>query len=303
MTLEYLIVDKESGEIVDNGTLKDGESIKINKPLQHTQKEHLKNDWNKRALTKALGGFVTVFYYNNELLYHNLDISRATITRLMMLATYINFDNELVNDEKTKENIYNEIAYLTRKELQDILGLKDTSFKRFYKEVVDTNLLIKCGEKFVLNKEYFLKGKIDKETTHNYTRMYVETVRQIYNSIAINKHNTLSYVFQLIPCVHYSTNFLCFNSASSYKEAEYMNLKDVCAFLGLSLDVKNMKKFKKDLIAIHIEHNEEKYHLFNEVTFSSSTQYKQRFLVNPLLVTSSSSHDNIRDMLKSLFVG
>ena len=82
-----------------------------------------------------------------------------------------------------------------------------------------------------------------------------------------------------------------------------MNLKDVCAFLGLSLDVKNMKKFKKDLIAIHIEHNEEKYHLFNEVTFSSSTQYKQRFLVNPLLVTSSSSHDNIRDMLKSLFVG
>ena len=171
--------------------------------------------------------------------------------------------------------------------------------------MTDARILVEADGRYSLSNEHFYKGEINskrKDVNGKYTRMYVKTVRQIYSSMRTSKHTLLSYVFQLIPCIHYSTNFLCKDMVSPYKSIDYMNIEDICNYLGLSTDKDNMRKMKKELMSIHVECNGRMAHLINEVTVSSSTKNKQRFLFNPHVVTSISQKEEINQIMKSLFV-
>ena len=170
---------------------------------------------------------------------------------------------------------------MSKKDIQRVLNLKAGTFKQFFKEVTDAEILIEKDDKFYLSKMHFYRGEIDSkrdEIACGYTRMFVNTVRQIYNSMKTSKHNLLSYVFQLIPCVHYSTNFICKNVASSYTSIEYMNIEDICNFLRLSTDKKNMRKLKKELMSIHVECDGRMTHLINESDFLKVQQVASNVL-------------------------
>ena len=80
------------------------------------------------------------------------------------------------------------------------------------------------------------------------------------------------------------------------------NSEDICNFLRLSTDKKNMRKLKKELMSIHVECDGRMTHLINEVIFSSSTSSKQRFVFNPYVVTSISQKEEINQIMQSLFV-
>ncbi len=305
---DYMIIDKATGELVGEGTLKENEYFKKVTPPTKEQSEYCKNKRDMEAFTRSQGGFTWVFYLNNELLFNSDTISKANVSRLMMLATYMNYDNSLVLDDVVSEKVIRfkgAVEYMSKKDIQRVLNLKAGTFKQFFKEVTDAEILIEKDDKFYLSKMHFYRGEIDSkrdEIACGYTRMFVNTVRQIYNSMKTSKHNLLSYVFQLIPCVHYSTNFICKNVASSYTSIEYMNIEDICNFLRLSTDKKNMRKLKKELMSIHVECDGRMTHLINEVIFSSSTSSKQRFVFNPYVVTSISQKEEINQIMQSLFV-
>lgn len=305
----FTTYDVVTGEVLEERKLNKNEQLKVVRKITPKQREHHKNKWDMQAMTRSLDGFVWVFYFNNELLFSKEVVSKANITRLMMLATYMNYKNQLVtSDELLSEKVIrlnNDATYMNKKDIQQVLNLKDGTFKQFFKEVTNANILIEEDGKFLLSQQYFYKGEINshrEKIWSSYTRMYVKPIRQIYNSMKATKHNLLSYVFQLIPCVHYSTNFICKNLDSSNEVLDYMNIKDICEFLGLATDKKSMAKFKKDLKSIHVEHNGRMAHLVNEVIYSSSTNYKQRFVFNPYVVTSISQKDEINNIMKSLFV-
>lgn len=297
-----------TGEVFEERTLNSNEKLKIVRNLTPEQQKFNENKWGMEGLTRSLGGFTWVFYLNNELLFNNDTLSKANVSRLMMLATYMNYDNALVLDDVVSEKIVKfkgAVEYMNKRDIQRVLNLKDTMFKKFYREVIVAGILIEKSGRFYLSKEHFYKGEVDskrEEIVCGYTRMFVSTVRQIYKSMKTSKHNLLSYVFQLIPCVHYSTNFLCKDVASSYTSIEYMNIEDICKYLGLSTDKGNMRKLKKELMAIHVECSGRKAHLINEVIYSSSTNSKQRFVFNPHVVTSISQREEINQIMKSLFV-
>ena len=307
---DYMITDKETGELIGEGTLKENEYFKKVTPPTKEQSEYCKNKRDMEAFTRSRGGFTWVFYINNVLLFNSDTISKANVSRLMMLATYMNYDNTLVLDEASSDKVIifkGAVEYMNKKDIQRVLNLKDYTFKQFFKEVTSANILIEENGRFVLNENYFRKGDVKRYVKEdsficNYTRMYIDTVRQIYNGGDSKKHSILTYVFQLIPCIHYSTNFLCNNNSESYTSIDYMNLEDICKFLGLSTDKGNMSKFKKDLMSIHIKYRGESYHLFNEIIQSNSSTKVQRFLVNPLLVTSMYDMDNVKATIKKLFI-
>lgn len=308
MAIAYTTFNTETGEVYENRTLKSNEQLKVTSEITQEQRDYCKNKWDMEALTRSLGGFTWVFYLNNELLFNNDTLSKANVSRLMMLATYMNYDNALVLDDTVSEKVIKfkrAVEYMSKKDIQRVLNLKPTVFKKFFNEVTEAEILIEKDEQFYLSKKHFYKGEIDSkrdEIVCDYTRMFVSTVRQIYNSMKTSKHKLLSYVFQLIPCVHFSTNFLCKDVASSYTSIEYMNIEDICEYLGLSTDKDNMRKLKKDLMSIHIECNGRMAHLINEVIYSSSTSSKQRFVFNPHVVTSISQKEEINQIMQSLFV-
>lgn len=306
------MIDTQTGEWIGDGTIKEGEYFKKVTRLTQGQKEHLEKKRAQESYTKSLGGFVTVFYFNNQVLFDDEErpnevISKANVTRLMMLATYMNYKNQLVLEPSTNKviKVKGAVEYMTKKDIQHVLKLKTSTFKKFFNEVTLANILIEENGKFVLNEGYFYKGELEKykkKIEGNYTRMYIDTVRQIYNGGDSKKHSILTYVFQLIPCIHYSTNFLCTNNSESHTSIDYMNLEDICKFLGLSTNKGNMSKFKRDLMAIRIKYRGESYHLFNEIIQSNSTTKVQRFLVNPLLVTSMSNMDEVKKAIRMLFI-
>lgn len=306
------MMDTHTGEWIGDGTLKEGEYFKKVTRITQGQKEHLENKKAQESYTKSLGGFVTVFYFNNQALFDDERtqgelVSKANVSRLMMLATYMNYKNQLVLEPSSNKiiKVMGAVDYMTKKDIQCVLNLKPTMFKKFFKEVTSANILIEENGKFVLNEGYFYKGEVEKYKKNiqcNYTRMYIDTVRQIYNGVDSKKHSILTYVFQLIPCIHYSTNFLCNNNSESHTSIDYMNIEDICKFLGLSTNKGNMSKFKRDLMAIHIKYRDENYHLFNEIIQSNSTTKVQRFLVNPLLVTSMSNMENVKEAIRMLFI-
>lgn len=304
----FTTYDVVTGEVLEERKLNKNEQLKVVRKITPKQREHYKNKWDMQAMTRSLNGFVWVFYFNNELLFSKEVVSKANVTRLMMLATYMNYNNQLVISEEIFGGDYikfNDADYMNKKDIQQVLNLKDRTFHLFFKEVANANILIEEDGKFLLNQQYFYKGEINshrEKIWSSYTRMYVKPIRQIYNSMKVTKHNLLSYVFQLIPCVHYSTNFICKNLDSSRETLDYMNIKDICEFLGLSTDKDNMRKLRKDLMSIHVEYGGRKAHLINEVIYSSSTNYKQRFVFNPYVVTSISQKEEINNIMKSLFV-
>ena len=308
MVQDYMIVDKDTGEIMSEGTLKEGQALKKTTPSTQEQREYCKNKWDMEAMTRSQHGFVWVFYFNNKLLFNSDTLSKANVARLMMLATYMNYDNYLVLDDVVSEKIIkfkDTPDYMSKKDIQRVLNLTNGTFKQFYKEVTKAEILIEKDGRYYLSNCHFYKGEINSKRADiigKYTRMYVNTVRQIYKSMKTSKHALLSYVFQLIPCVHFSTNFLCKDMVSPYKSIDYMNIEDICNFLGLSTDKKNMAKFKKELMSIHVECNGRMAHLINEVIYSSSTSSKQRFVFNPHVVTSISQKEEINQIMQSLFV-
>lgn len=304
----FTAFDATTGEILEERRLKSNEHLKVVKKLTREQHAHNMNKRQMESLSRALGGFVWVFYSNNELLFTSEELSKANVTRLMMLATYMNYDNALVHDIPTMggSKFTNAIEYMTKKDIQQVLNLKDTMFKKFFKEVTEIGILIQRDGHYCLSSNYFHRGEVNskRENIHcGYTRMFIHTVRQIYSGMKTTKHNLLSYVFQLIPCVHYSTNFICKDVASSYNTIEYMNIEDICKYLGLSTDKKNMNKFKKELMSIHIDCNGQMAHLINEVIYNNSTTSKQRFVFNPCVVTSISQREEINNIMQSLFIG
>lgn len=307
-----IALNVDTGEIEADLKLRGNQRLGIKSSLTQGQKEHLDKKKAQESYTKSLGGFVTVFYFNNQVLFHDEErpnevISKANLTRLMMLATYMNYKNQLVLESSTNKviKVKGAVEYMTKKDIQHVLNLKPSTFKKFFNEVTSANILIEENGKFVLNKGYFYKGELEKykkEIKGNYTRMYIDTVRQIYNGTDSKKHSILTYVFQLIPCIHYSTNFLCNNNSESHTSIEYMNLEAICKFLGVSTNKGNMSKFKRDLMAIRIKYRGESYHLFNEIIQSNSTTKVQRFLVNPLLVTSMSNMNEVKKAIRMLFI-
>lgn len=305
---DYMIIDKATGELVGEGTLKENEYFKKVTPPTKEQSEYCKNKRDMEAFTRSRGGFTWVFYINNVLLFNSDTISKANVSRLMMLATYMNYDNSLILDESSSDKVIRfkgAVEYMSKKDMQRVLNLKDYTFKQFFREVTEAQILLEEGGKFYLSKTHFYKGEIDSkrdEIECRYTRMFVNTVRQIYNGMETSQHSSLSYVFQLIPCIHHSTNFLCKDVTAHYTSIEYMNIEDICMFVGKSTDKDNMRKFKKDLMSIHVECNGRMAHLINEVTYSSSTSSKQRFVFNPYVVTSISQKEEINQIMQSLFV-
>ena len=279
------------------------EDVKITKKkpeLTPKQKALLKNKTELTLYSEELGGYIHMYYVSNELLFNKVNIERANISRLIYLATYIDY-NDRQENLLIKYSQCKEIEPMTRKDIKEKLGLKDTTFKSFLKNMKENNLLYEVNNKFYINPDYFSKGKIHVKDK-KYTRIYINTTRILYEGCNPKKHKSLSYVFQLIPFMNTELNIICENpNEKDLNKIKKLNMKNICELLKLSTDKKNMSRIKKDILNISINYQEKELYLFRSVKIEGAFGSRDYFVINPNIAWGGINISALKEIINLYF--
>nr|DAV13990.1 MAG TPA: Transcription Factor [Caudoviricetes sp.] len=300
---DVLIVNSETEDLLDNFKIENDEELVIqkqSKKLTPKQKRLINRKNDLKKYCNKQGGFVHMFYVNKKLLFYDLDIDRANIARIIYLATYIDYNDR-------KENLLilhkknNKVEHMTKKEIQQKLGLKRDAFLAFLNDVKKHNLIFEVEEKFYLNPKYFSKGE-NFYKNKEYVRIMINTTRYLYEHTTIRQHKTLSYVFQLIPYANWKLNILCKNPLEiDIGRLDKLSLKDICELLGLSTKQNSMYLFRDSLRKFHIKVDGHKYYLFAYSKVYAGEKTKDYYIINPLVIWGGNNTEEIKEIINYCF--
>lgn len=244
------LVDVETGELIIE--LHEGDNLKITSEEQRKaiQKSFEIKELNEeiRDWNNELGGFVFVlFKYCDLILNQYSEITPEDITKLFYLATYVDYNGYLIFNEKQ----------MKRKDLMLKLDVSRIQFDLFFNKMLKLGILIYKDKLIKVNKNYFSKGEIDKEIKahYNYTRLYIKTIRYLYDNVSKRNKGQLGIYFKLIPYIHRQQNVLCWNPDSNKKEEiDLIKLKDVKEIVGYHKN--SVKPFIDKLLKTRLENGE-----------------------------------------------
>ena len=296
----YETKNTRTGEIVANSFVKnDGsEEFKTNvtKKLTYGQINYLNKSDELKSMNAELGGFINMCYVSNKLLFNELNIDRANISRLIYLATYIDYNNRQEN-VLIKYTKHRTIETMTKNDIKDILKLSDRAFANFMKDMKNNNLIYEVFNKIYISREYFSKGKCNFKSGE-YTRIYIYPTRSLYMSCTSRQHKQLSYIYQLIPFMNKELNIICKNpNETDISKLEKLTLKDICELLGLSTEQSVMRRLRDDLLKFYIKINGKKYFFLSYARVLNGYGLKDYFIINPNVCWSGNNMDNLKDTL------
>ena len=300
-----VITVSQNGYIESDRVIKDNEEVIIkDKGKKLTaQQIHFLNQSNEfKKHCDSLGGYIHMIYAKNEILFNDIDIDKANISRIIYLATYMDY-----NDRKEGllcvRSQHNKLEPMDKKTMQNVLKLTDSTFKRFLKDMKDNELIYEVDKKFYVNPIYFNKGDIDKDVKKSvdksYCRLFIKPIRDLYEGCKSTKHKVLASIYQLIPYIHLRSNALCLNPTEITKEPQKMDSKTLCELLGMSTDRSQMNKFVKDLYSFTVDINGKTYKLFSYIKIISDNI--DFFFVNPYVIYMGNDLDYIRKIAKDYF--
>lgn len=297
----FTVKNEDTGEEI-RMLLKSNEEITVMDKTRYFtegQKNFLCKNNQLHEFTHNLGGFIQMCYVKNELLFNKLKIGKANISRLIYLATYIDYNNRKENLlVRYSEN--NKVVALTRDEIRSLLKLSERTFINFLNEMRSNNLIFTYDDKFYISPDYFTKGKNKLEG--DYTRIFINTTKFLFENCNSRQHKQLSYVYQLIPYMNHELNVICNNpNESDFAKLDKLGLKNICEVLGVSLDKKSMYRFENDLLKFKIEVGNRIYYIFKRVIVKGGNGKYDYFVINPKIVWSGNNVELIKDTVSSLF--
>lgn len=288
--------------------LNKNEELVTKKVLSDKQKYFINQKDELRRETQFLGGYIHMFYVKNELLFNNLELDPSTITRLIYLATYIDYNNRKTN-LLVKYGQHKTVEPMTKADIKKVMKLSDDVFRKFLKELKEKSILFEVDNNFYISSKYFERGKInnkeidEKKLNNDYTRIFINTTRSLYEGSTSRQHKHLGYVFKLIPFLNYSRNILTFNpEETDFYNMEFIGLKEICKLLGINGDEGNDKKFEKQLLKLKVEIENKEYYLFKHVVSygeSDITTYDY-FTMNPRITWRGKNLDEFNQAIEVL---
>lgn len=299
-------IDIDTGEVLGTTYMKANGSEEIilksekKRNLTPEQKMFLNERNEFRNHCKELGGYVHMIYAKNELLFNSLGIDKANISRIIYLATYSDYNQKglIVQQNRDEYGKYLSNEPMTRKQIQTILKLGDTAFKSFLKDMKNNNLMFELDKAFFVNTQYFIKGEVENidNTKQSYCRLFINTIRELYEGCKVTKHKILANVFQLIPFVHYEYNIICHNPNDSINSPKALTLSEICELL--QVDYSHSSRLAKQLYEFKVTVKGVEYHLFSYIVLNANYDY---FVVNPLVIYSGNSLESVENTSKALF--
>lgn len=286
---KVFIVDKNDDVVIE----------KKSKQLTPEQVAFINANNELKKYTSELGGYVHMFYVKNELLFNKVDIDRANIARLIYLSTYMDY-NDRQENLLVKHGIDNKIEVLGRNDIKKLLNLSENAFCLFIKNMIENNLIFKVDNKFYINNEYFTKGKCNIEG--DYTRIFINTTRMLFESCSSKQHKQLSYMYQLIPFMNYNLNIICRNpNENDISKLEKLSLKEICEILKISTEKKSMNMFENNLLKFNIITNGKKQFILKRVIVKGYNSRNDYFVINPNIAWSGNDINEMKNVVNTLF--
>lgn len=273
-------IDNETGElkkmvnipVIEGSVIFDPQTWKTRQDFANQQRERDQ----RRASSKPLGHFLLVSGRGFE------DIPPATLTRLILLTTYADYEQRLMVGRKRP---------MRRADAQSVLKLNDTAFKQFLKQVFPRFLVEKAGVLYLTDKSSFLRGKLPKGDHEQRWKLYIQAIRHLYEVTPIRQHKHLGHAFQLLRHINLEFNVLCHDIYETCIEnIRPMTLHEFCEVIGYDwshvarlLSIYRQLTFK---VGDHMER-------FISIVYDGLDRKNALIYVNPRIVYSGSNYKRV----------
>lgn len=215
-------VSETTGEVItytkEVYTEEGSEKLANNRKIKVSQKDLHK------YLNEDIGNFF--FYFYNRL--DEVDISPQYKVRFLILATYLDYESEYIS---TKDDSGIKIR-LSTKDVKEIMKLSKGEFSKTINALISSELIENDDGYYKINIQYAFRGELDKRKS-NYTRVFIDTVKALYNKTDSKNHKQLYYIFKLLPTVNKQFNIPCREIDCDIMEMiDPLNMSDICEVLG-----------------------------------------------------------------------
>lgn len=219
-----VVVNADTGELIKGAVVKPDLGGALPQQVQYAKRASEITQYNEEN-----GGFVFTFY--NLADHIGNELTKADLARLLFLATHLTYNGNILKFD-------NGVA-ITKKNMPELLGLKNEAFNKFYKTVTQLSILVEShsGERISMCEDYFYKGSLPKNITEQgiaYTRTYVKGIRYLYAQYGTTrKAGQLGLLYLVIPYIHKDTNILATNTDEQERRfIEALTLEEVANILG-----------------------------------------------------------------------
>ena len=281
----------EEGNIVSSDSIGENDSVKYVKPPKETKdfRALKKNREKLGKLTEELGGFY-MLYYHDSLFDNRIDVKH--ICRIIFLATFLEYDTNRLVKRDGRIN-----KPLTEKDIKKELRLDKKTYKLFKDEMLNNDIMTIDESGIYLSINYFKKGNVIQDG-RNFSRVYVNTVRELYYQISGRQHKTLSHLFRLLPYCDYEYNTISMKPNTEEALDTTLTKEDIAELLNL--DLKTYEKIERSLMDLKITIQGDTYYVMGSVTFGRGRDKKHFYVVNPLIYNSGSSFESLHSIWAKL---
>lgn len=242
-----------------------------------------------------LGGFIFAIYKNLDLMYSDDVLSQLDKARLLLLATYINYnENKLV---------YPNGKSITRSHLSGILRISEDRVRIFMNKMKELELIkISDAKELYISNDLFFKGTAGKQLYNNeyigYARIFINTYQYLYETMDKRKLKYLGIIYNMLGYINFYHNVLCLEGITEQDEnkLKVMTLEELYTICTNkeTYTPSALSQFKSGLAGIKLDN---KQPLFAFVKVDKV----DKILVNPYLTYKSSNIDTFTETLKVIF--
>ena len=217
------------------------------------------------------------FFFNK---YESL-LNKEHLFRFIYLCTYMNYDNVLVFG-RSKDV---ELQKATKKDLQEILGLKNPQFYATINYLVENKMLIINEHEIKINDKICIRGQL-KQNEKGVVRMFDDAVKELYNKAKPSEHSKLGLLIRLLPYIHIGSNIISRNPLEE-------DIDKVIPFslteLAKEFKYSTTQKLRKGLMDLKI--NEE------SLIMVATINRKNMIVVNPRLYYKGNNIGNLTGVI------
>lgn len=267
---DYMVVNKD-GEIVQYLTTKE-KNMLDNKYTSASPTNSKTNDTDRRKNSDLFYMFVEEmcgsFYHN----YYNNVVQHKYIFRFLYICTYMNYKNYIELGNSKGDN-----KLAKKKDIQEILNLKDPQFYETYNYLSDHKMILDDEGYIKINPDFCNKGKLIKN--NGVVRMFNNSIQYLYEQSNTKEHNKIGMLIKLLPYVHFNTNILCENPMEeNEKLIKPLKQKKILEILDIT------KPTVSSLLNLTILDNKE----FAFIKFSNGA-FKNVYVINPRFMYKGNS--------------
>lgn len=298
------LVNVDTKEVIANAHIKADNSEEVILNIQNkNQIEGLRKSNNKIKDIKEFiqaneGNYIHLIYKYCYPLFDKLQEqtlgtkSNIHIVRFIILSTYLNFNNNLYDNNNNR---------IKKSSLSKIWDTKNNrkSINETYNLLKEVGYIYEDTEGYIMiNQDLIIKGTInnfkklhkqDKNLT--YTRLFTKNIQDMYFGTDPKARKQLANLFKILPFINFKHNVFCSNpTETNFDNLDLLNWTDLARICGYESN-SNISKFKKDLWNLEI---------FGKCTIGQFSCRKGYYIaINPKIYYGGNDIDDVQFLYKS----